>query len=827
MSLNIELKGIFNLINEIPYIGVLIYQEKIVYTNKAVEVLTGYTKEELLNLTVLDLIPEKFHKNASKLIKRHLSGETFNYNYNEIPVIKKDGSLLNCLVYSSSILYNSKPTGFLIALNITEQKILERTKNLISDTTKLIFSIDSEENFLLELCNVLTDIYGRDYICFGEINYKSQILEPYCGVGNKFPLELIGSTKEILANLNENKFFISDKLKILKDCSDFLSVNLFSICAIPIKKDSQLKYLLVIFSPFQGSFNENELKVLKSLKETIEFGLEKLQKDKNIKILYKALENSPDWVLITDTRGTIIYANKTVERLTGYSKDELIGNNPRVLKSGEYGREFYDKMWSTLLSGKPFSCVIINKDKFGNLFKLEHLLVPVKIGGKVTHFVALAKDLTREDKLEGEVYKLKFHDTLTGILNRYGFIFEVNNKFKIISDNEVGLLIVLDIYNFSYINKIYSESIGNEVLVEVAKLLDNIYFQHIISRVGADEFYLFAIVERKDIIQFLKNLIELFKFSKFSSKEINIGINLGVSIFPDDSKNINSLIHNAHSSLHIAKTEGENRFAIFNKKIEEKIKKDDDTKKLIVSAIENNWFEIYLQPYFYTSDLTLAGFEALLRINHPEKGILTPYFFIDMLEESDFIFEVEKKIVKNISEVILEWIEKDFPVKPISINLTSKSFKKVDVIDYIIDIVKNFKKNFINIEITERLYLEEPEYSKKAIDRLRYNGVKISLDDFGTGYSSLSYLTEIPIDYIKIDISFIRKFLDDKKTYSIVETIITLASKLNMKTIAEGIETKEQLIELRNLGCNIVQGYLFAKPEPIKDAERFLFEKIK
>jgi diguanylate cyclase (GGDEF)-like protein/PAS domain S-box-containing protein len=518
--------------------------------------------------------------------------------------------------------------------------------------------------------------------------------------------------------------------------------------------------------------------------------------------------------------------NKTVEKLTGYTREELIGNNPNVLKSGYYDRDFYDKMWASLRSGEPFGCVIINKDKYGNLFKVEHLIIPVKVRDEISHFVALGKDMSREEKLEGEVYKLKFHDVLTGVLNRYGFIFEIGNKIKSISEKESGLLVIIDICNFSHINKIFSEDVGNSILIEVARLLENTNPGSIIARTGGDEFSFFVTMEEDNIIKFIISIIDLFRISKFSSNNISVAVNIGVAIYPRDTTDINELINNAKSSLNIAKKAGENRFALFNQEIEKRIKSEREVTELIISALENDWFEVYLQPYFFTNDLSLAGFEALLRIKHPERGVLTPFHFIDVLEESEFIFEVEKRIINKLSMVIRSWMKKNYSCKPISFNMTGKSFKNENIIEHLKTTVKALPREMLNLEITERLLLEDPEYSKNIIKDLQDYGIKISLDDFGTGYSSLSYITEIPVDYLKIDISFVRKLLQSQKTYAIVETIINLSKKLDMATIAEGVETKEQYKELKKLGCNIVQGFLFAKPCPISEAEKYNLQSV-
>ncbi len=815
-------KEIFSAINQIPYLGIIIYQDKIIYANDTVVNLTGYTLEELKKLSILDLIPSQFHEKAKKVISKRLLGEHF-YNYFELPIIKKDGSQIICLIFSSTIKYQNKYSGFIIAIDISKQKFLENAYFLIAEINKLSNQCDNEDDFFQLLCKHLKKIYGEDYVCFGKFDKDKKVLSPHCGIGDPIPLKCLGNEKEVENTFKLDKILIGKTQPNLPECKNLSQKNIVSHTAIPIRKDDKIEYFLTIFSSVNTSIKKNEeLSLFKNLKKTIESSIDKLEKDKTVKILYNALENSPDWVLITDKYGTIIYANKTVEKLSGYTKEELIGNNPRILKSGYYGKDFYNKMWSTLYRGEPFNCVIINKNKFGKLFKVEHLIIPVKIGNKISYFVAIGKDLSREEKLEGEVYKLKFHDVLTGVLNRYGFIFEVNNRIKTLSSQELGLLVVLDIYNFSYINKIFSDKVGDEIITEVGKLLESIIPNGIIGRTGGDEFTIFLPIKENEIVEFLESLIEIFKISKFSSKYLTIGINIGASIYPKDSEGINELINNARSSLNISKEKGENKYEIFNKEIEEKIKKDRTTRELIIKSLENDWFEIYLQPYFFIKNRKLAGFEALLRINHPEKGILTPYHFINVLEESEFIFEVEKKIIKKLQDIIIYWKNKKYKIKPISLNLTGKSFKNPNVISFLEKTVKEIGQNYINLEITERLLLEDPEYSKNVINKLKKLGIKCSLDDFGTGYSSLSYLTEIPVDFIKIDISFIRKFLDDSKSHIIVETIITLSKKLNIKTIAEGVETELQLEELTKLGCDMAQGYLLGKPSPISEAEKFL-----
>ncbi len=780
---------IIGLIKNIPFFGVIAYKkDEIIYVNKGAIEILGYSEDEFKKISLNDIF-----FNEPEIEK----------NSFEWDLKRKNGALVKCQLYFTDL----NDIKILIFFNISVQKFLEKAYHLIGNINSVLNLCEDEKTFIKRILNEVKDIYEADDVEIAEFS------EGKLYSTNKFFINCV-EKQDVIAEILKNKIvFIYNKVNECKYSS---------VCLIPLKKGDKIRYVLGIFSKVPEYFNLSERRLLEEVKEAISFGLDKIEKEKNIKILYSALENSPDWVLITDKNGTIIYVNKTVERLSKYSKQELIGNNPKILKSGFYDKKFYEKMWTTLKSGKPFSCVIINKDKFGNFFKVEHLIIPVKIGNKIEYFVALGKDLTREEKLEGEVYRLKFYDILTGVLNRYGFIFEVQRKVNEISEGKVGGIFVLDIYNFSYLNKVFSNKIGDILLKEVASLLERLIPDGVVSRTGGDEFSFFTIVDGKDIISFLQSIVEIFKVSKFTEKNLNIDINIGVSFYERDGVDINELINNARTALNIAKEKGPNRFAIFNKDIEKIIIKERESRNLIVNAYENNWFEVYLQPYFYAESLKLAGFESLLRINHPEKGIITPYFFIEALESSEFIFEVEKSIISKIIETIIFWSSKGYEIKPISVNLTARSFAKKDIIDFIVSKVKDLKENFLNVEITERMLVNNPEYAKEVVKILQKQNIKILLDDFGTGYSSLSYLTEIPVDYLKIDISFIRKFLVDERTYQVVEIIIDLAKKLNMKTIAEGVEKDAQLNELRKLGCDIIQGFLFAKPIPIKSAEKYL-----
>ena len=631
---------LFSVLQEVPNLNFIIYKEKIVYANKSTIEKLGYSKEELLTKSIEELVPEEYRNNVKTIKEKRLKGEQFFQNFLELPILTKNRSLLRCFIFSATIEYEGSPAGLIIAIDITEKYLLEKVIKLMGEVHESGFNIFNEKEFIENVCKKIVE--NLTIIFSYVVEYKDNKFEAFtsCGKADLKEFEQVSliNRKEYITLLKENK--------IIRDRANLKNFN--SFCAIPIFIENELKYVFVFFSKYVNFMDNLNLELLKKLKDSISINLEKIIKEQTLQILFNALENSPDWVLITDWQGKIIYANKTVERLSKYRKEELIGKTPSILKSGYYDDEFYKKMWSTLLSGEPFSCVILNKDKEGGFFKVEHLIIPVKIDEKVKYFVAVGKDLSREEKLEGEIFNLKYKDLLTNLLNRYGFSLELQNVINKFPAKEKGLLILIDIHNFSYINNIYSEKIGDEILREVGELLQKISGEAIVGRIGGDEFAIFKKIKiTETAIDYVKSLIEIFKISRFSSIETVVGVNIGAIIYPDDAADYRQLINNARTSLNIAKSKGENQYEFFNKEIENLIIKKNKERELIIEAIENNLFEIYLQPYFYTNDLKLAGFEALLRINHPKRGILTPYHFIETLEDSEYLFEVEKFLLKK------------------------------------------------------------------------------------------------------------------------------------------------------------------------------------
>ncbi|WP_461875794.1 putative bifunctional diguanylate cyclase/phosphodiesterase, partial [Hydrogenobaculum sp.] len=386
------------------------------------------------------------------------------------------------------------------------------------------------------------------------------------------------------------------------------------------------------------------------------------------------------------------------------------------------------------------------------------------------------------------------------------------------SYNRLGAFMLADIYRFTYINDVYGFDIGDELLKAVGRRLKDIFRPtDIIGRVASDTFgiILTDLKDKEDIIIILDRLREAFEQPfNINGNVISVAMQIGIAIFPDNGTSAKEVYKNADISLAKAKKGIEWNYVFFSDDLNSRASQFLLYKTNLEKAFEKEEFVIYYQPYFDIKTLEIVGFEALTRWKSKELGFVPPMHFIPILEESGLISKLESwlinQVCKDLDYLYRIKLSARMPI-PVSINISPISFKNENVYEKIVNIVSKYKKtdlsSCINIEITESLFLENFETALFTLNKLKSSDFKISIDDFGTGYSSFSYLKDLPIDYIKIDMSFVRHILDDKKSKSITKTIIELAHNLEMKTIAEGVETKEQFEVLKSLGCDIVQGF--------------------
>ncbi|RKX57368.1 MAG: hypothetical protein DRP29_08540, partial [Thermodesulfobacteriota bacterium] len=558
-------------------------------------------------------------------------------------------------------------------------------------------------------------------------------------------------------------------------------------------------------------FEEKYKYILEEVKNNLNFAIKKLSLLVRDKIIREALEKLDEIVIIADENLNIEYINQfTIKLLDLYEKDlsklncrDLFLLNHEEIKS--------------ISSFQILKKLLTYKKTLHKILVLEIKILKVSLPDNKEKIVIIGKDLTKKIELERDIQTLKHYDTLTELLNLRGFFQKVSELISFLDTK--ALFILINIYNFSYINHFYGFTAGDHCLQEIAKRLKRFFPKDaILGRLFGDYFGVFVKAPEQNYEEFGKRILnELSKPIEWKNRLILPEFNIGIVVFPDNGKTFPELYQKADLLLKEIKKSGSQNVGVFTPPIEDKFKTYFRKMLLVRDALKENLFVFYYQPIFKISDLKIVALEALVRIKVKDK-IVSPKEFIDYLEESPYLEEFEDWAIHKIVEKIMKW------KIPISFNITPKSIKTVLMIENI----RKYKNLFLDssyfliLEFTERILLDEPQWAKDVIEFLKTLNVKIALDDFGTGYSSLNYLKDLPIDYLKIDHSFIKNIVNDKKIRHIVKLIIDLANNFNIKTIAEGVETEEQLNILRDLNCNYVQGYFLGVPQPEEDIEKLL-----
>jgi len=450
-------------------------------------------------------------------------------------------------------------------------------------------------------------------------------------------------------------------------------------------------------------------------------------------------------------------------------------------------------------------------------------LIPVQTEGEKLALL-LAHEITPLVEIIENLEQFLRVDKLTGLLNLSSFL-EETQRALLAKPRYAGML-VLDLYNFSAINDLYGLEAGDEVLKEVAERLKKAFEASVVlSRTSADEFAIFIprLEHRKNILQYLDYISLIFEIPINQKGEIiTLDYNLGVALYPFDGTSSEILYRHAQAACALAKKSGPNKVQFFHLQISDYLQNELSAERLIREALSNNWFTFFIQPYFYANTLSLAGGETLVRIVKPNGEVLPPGVFIQTLERSIYLESFEKWAFKTIVHLI-----NTFKI-PLGLNLHPATFYDKNFFLEREEALRSLSAPLV-LEITERATIDDPQRAREVCEFLKnFPMVRLALDDFGTGYSNLSYLKDLPLDVVKIDISFVRALKDGQlKSKQLVKTIIDLAHSLGAKALAEGVETVEQVEILTQFGCDYLQGFYFEKPLPISEFEKKYLSEAK
>lgn len=447
----------------------------------------------------------------------------------------------------------------------------------------------------------------------------------------------------------------------------------------------------------------------------------------------------------------------------------------------------------------------------------------IKIAGSIT-------DISYRKFSEEKIKFMAYYDSLTKLPNRTFFINKLNELMEPINNkNSEGAVLFIDLDNFKNINDTMGHNYGDKLLVYLAKKFENwINAKDMICRLGGDEFILLHLdADEAEVRSYAQNFLKLFNQPcKMDGKLIYVTVSIGIALYPKDGLDADTILKNADAAMYKAKELGKNRFELFNQDMYLNLERKTHIERILRTAIENDEFIINYQPQYDAQNNGIFGFEALLRLISKELGFVSPLEFIPIAEEYGHITKIGQWVIKESCKQAIEWIDKGYKFKSVSVNISSVDLQQPNFIKYIEEIINDtgIDPKILELEITETVLMESLDSSIVILKELMDMGIRIALDDFGTGYSSLSYLRKMPINTLKIDKSFIDNITSNQKEESIINSIIEMAHSLKLKVVAEGVETKEQLLVLKKRKCDYIQGYYFSKPLPADEIEK-LFEK--
>lgn len=534
-------------------------------------------------------------------------------------------------------------------------------------------------------------------------------------------------------------------------------------------------------------------------------------------------------ILITDSQGTIIRMNDAFEKMSGYDRDDLMGENPRILKSDRHDNMFYKEMWSHIINDGFWEGEIWDKKKDGEVYPKWMSITSLKqLEGVPENYIAVSTDISKIKKTEEDLYRLEHYDSLTGIPNRSLFYKRMEEAIAKAKDTgrRVALLF-LDLDGFNVINDTLGHAAGDLLLKEVALRIKHcIYKSDTVSRFGGDEFT--VILENIRELEYVKNtaeaiIREIMIPYKLTGRELTLGVSAGIALFPDDENTVEGLVRKADAALYDAKETGKGRYSFASEEIDRRNHDFLEMQIKLKTALTNNELMLYLQPQISHTEegFRITGAETLIRWKTGDGQIVTPDKFIPIAESTGMIIPIGNWILEEVFRIDRFLKAHGISIK-LAINVSSKQLENNDFASRVKETVQeNSAQNIrLVVEITESFLLRDLERAIESMVAIQKLGIGIALDDFGTGFSSLNYLTRLPINYLKIDKSFIDDIANPEHR-NLTPSIISMAKTLGLKTVAEGVETKEQVSRLLAEKCDELQGYYFSRPVPLEDFVRF------
>jgi diguanylate cyclase (GGDEF)-like protein/PAS domain S-box-containing protein len=774
---------------------------KLIYANKAAYETRGYSFEELMAMNMTDIDAPDDALELSKRFKNIRKTGSAIYELNHT---KKDGSLLPVEVHARLLQYNGEDVIFGLVRDMTERKSVEAELRAAKERIELVYDVIPSAIFTVDAKGLVTTFNKKAEEITG---FKAEeVIGKPC---KTFALQPCATSCGLLSP------------KVKKPLNN-------RECTIR-RKDGEIRTIsknLDVLSDSDGNMigGVESFEDITERKQAMETLRESERRFRDM------LENVNLVALMVDQKGNIAFCNDFFLNLTGWEWAEVIGRNWFDTFVPETNREAIRRqILDSITSEKSDISTqydIMTRD--GELrtisFSGSMLRSP---GGDVIGIASIGEDITERRRAEERVNYLAYYDSLTDLPNRVLFNDRLSLAMAHAHRNEDLLgLMYLDLDSFKTINDTLGHAVGDQLLKLVAERLSKSMREgDTVARLGGDEFVMLLpqVGSADDLPKVAEKVIEALKppFT-VDGQELHITTSIGISVYPYDGKDIESLLKNAEVALYRAKEQGRDNYQLYtsamNAKAFERLALENSLRK----ALEREEFAVYYQPQVDLLTGLVIGMEALIRWNHPDLGLIGPAQFIPLAEETGLITSIGEWVLRTSCKQTKAWQDKGYTNNRISVNLSARQFQQHDLVEMVDRVIQDsgLDPSYLELEITESVVMQDADQAIMILNQFKERGIKVAIDDFGTGYSSLSYLKQFPIDRIKIDRIFIHTIITDSDDMAITAAIIAMSHNLNVAAVAEGVETVEQLDVLTELECDEIQGFVFSRPVPADEAEK-------
>ena len=782
----------------------LMEEERVVDCNVRAPGVFGRTREELIGIEWADFSPQRQPngRRSADLAREHieaaLAGATREFEWQ---IVRGDGRRATLEVTLSRVDHHLHA----IVRDVTERRALEQRERehhsilqgISEGTTDFVFVKDAEGHYL-HINSAAAEALGRR------------------------PGEILGRTDLDLLDADTAARMMADDLEVLQTGATSTYEEELAVAGrrrvLQTTKGvcvDQRGDVLGVFGISRDVTDEREVAA-------------------EMRKLSRAMEQAAEAVMITDADRLIEYVNPAFERITGYGAEEVRGRSPALLRSEQNEPGVRKRLGDAIRAGREFHGILVNRRRSGELYYADMSIAPIRDdAGRITHFVGTQSDATERLRTERELARLAYYDLVTDLPNRTLLVERLDQTLT--QARRFGWVVVvvqLDLDSFGLVNETLGHAGGDYVLHTVGQRLQNVIGgDGTAGRIGNDGFtVLVTLTDATDRADRVATEVQAAVSAPivYQEQEITITATAGVAVGPTDAERAEALMRAAETALHRARGRGREQIAFYAPEMSEQARQALTIESALRRALEQGEFHLEYQPQVDLYTGRISGVEALLRWDHPEQGRVSPAEFMPLLERTGLIVDVGQWVIREACAQVHEWqgeLGRDGNgISRVAVNLSLVQFERRDLVEVVREAleVTGTDARFLELELTETSLARHPDEAARTLAALRELGVSVALDDFGVGYSSLNYLKRFPIDTVKIDRVFVEGVTRDAGDAAILRAVLELARSRRMKTIAEGVETEEQVRFLRAEGCRHVQGFHFSRSVSAHELQRML-----